>query len=79
MRLELLGFAFTAQHSDARVLEHLIYKYTYFHTHTHTQIVNAFTSIFSLHFFLSFFRFSLSHTHNLSPHFSSFTSCVHWD
>jgi len=27
MRVELLGFAFTAQHSDARVLEHLIYKW----------------------------------------------------
>jgi hypothetical protein len=27
MRLELLGFSFTAQHSDARVLDQLIYKW----------------------------------------------------
>jgi hypothetical protein len=27
LRLELLGHSFTAQHSDARVLEHLIYKW----------------------------------------------------
>ncbi len=27
MRLELLGLSFTAQHSDARVLDQLIYKW----------------------------------------------------
>ena len=27
MRLELLGHSFTAQHSDARVLEQLLYKW----------------------------------------------------
>lgn len=27
MRLELLGTAFTAQHSDARVLDQLLYKW----------------------------------------------------
>ena len=32
MRLELLGTAFTAQHSDARVLDQLIYKWA--HTRT---------------------------------------------
>jgi len=29
MRLEMLGLAFTAQHSDARVLEQLIYKWAH--------------------------------------------------
>ena len=29
MRLELLGTAFTAQHSDCRVLDQLIYKWTH--------------------------------------------------
>ena len=29
MRTEMLGFAFTAQHSDSRVLEQLIYKWTH--------------------------------------------------
>jgi len=29
MRLELLGTAFTAQHSDARVLEQLLYKWSH--------------------------------------------------
>ncbi len=29
MRLEMLGFTFVAQHSDARVLEHLIYKWSH--------------------------------------------------
>ena len=27
MRLEMLGTAFTAQHSDARILEQLVYKW----------------------------------------------------
>ena len=27
MRIEMLGTAFTAQHSDARVQEHLLYKW----------------------------------------------------
>ena len=27
IRLEMLGFSFTAQHSDARVLEHILYKW----------------------------------------------------
>ena len=27
MRVELLGLSFTAQHSDARVLEQLVYKW----------------------------------------------------
>jgi hypothetical protein len=30
MRLELLGFGFTAQHSDARVLDQLIYKWDHY-------------------------------------------------
>lgn len=30
MRLELLGLSFTPQHSDARVLEHLVYKWPHF-------------------------------------------------
>ena len=29
MRLELLGTAFTSQHSDCRVMEQLIYKWTH--------------------------------------------------
>jgi hypothetical protein len=29
MRLELLGLSFTPQHSDARVLDQLIYKWTH--------------------------------------------------
>lgn len=29
MRLEMLGTAFTAQHSDARVLDQLIYKWAH--------------------------------------------------
>ena len=29
MRLEMLGSAFTAQHSDSRVLEHLVYKWAH--------------------------------------------------
>jgi hypothetical protein len=29
MRLEMLGSAFTSQHSDSRVLEHLIYKWSH--------------------------------------------------
>jgi hypothetical protein len=29
MRLEMLGTAFTAQHSDARVLDQLIYKWSH--------------------------------------------------
>ncbi|OQR81671.1 hypothetical protein THRCLA_11522 [Thraustotheca clavata] len=32
MRLEILGTGFTAQHSDARVLDHLIYKWQHFRT-----------------------------------------------
>ncbi|CAK4905500.1 unnamed protein product [Aphanomyces euteiches] len=32
MRLELLGTAFTSQHSDARVLDQLIYKWRHFRT-----------------------------------------------
>jgi hypothetical protein len=34
IRLEMLGFAFTAQHSDARVLEQLLYKW-----HTARQVI----------------------------------------
>jgi hypothetical protein len=30
MRLELVGLSFTAQHSDARVLDQLIYKWKHF-------------------------------------------------
>jgi len=30
LRLELLGLSFTPQHSDARVLDQLIYKWTHF-------------------------------------------------
>ena len=30
MRVELLGTSFTAQHSDARVLDQLIYKWQHF-------------------------------------------------
>ena len=30
MRIELLGFSFTAQHSDARVLDQMIYKWRHF-------------------------------------------------
>ncbi|MCD6338173.1 MAG: glucuronate isomerase [Verrucomicrobia bacterium] len=37
MRLELLGWSFTAQHSDARVLEHIIYKWQ----HTRETIAAA--------------------------------------
>ena len=29
MRVEMLGTAFTAQHSDARVLDQLLYKWTH--------------------------------------------------
>jgi hypothetical protein len=29
MRLEMLGSAFTSQHSDSRVLEHLVYKWSH--------------------------------------------------
>jgi len=29
MRLEMLGTAFTSQHSDARVLDQLLYKWTH--------------------------------------------------
>jgi hypothetical protein len=29
MRLEMLGTAFTAQHSDARVLDQLLYKWSH--------------------------------------------------
>jgi hypothetical protein len=29
MRLELLGTAFTAQHSDSRILEQLVYKWAH--------------------------------------------------
>ena len=29
MRTEMLGFAYTAQHSDSRVLEQLIYKWAH--------------------------------------------------
>jgi len=32
MRLELLGLSFTAQHSDARVLDQLIYKWDHYRT-----------------------------------------------
>ena len=30
LRFELLGLSFTAQHSDARVLDQIIYKWTHF-------------------------------------------------
>ena len=39
MRLELLGLNFTAQHSDARVLEHLVYKWE----HSRTVITDVLT------------------------------------
>jgi hypothetical protein len=37
MRLELLGLSFTAQHSDARVLDQIIYKWE----HSRSIIANA--------------------------------------
>lgn len=43
MRLEMLGPTFVPQHSDARVLEQLIYKWT----HSRRSIANALTKRFS--------------------------------
>ena len=39
MRLELLGLSFTPQHSDARVLEQIIYKFD----HTRRILVTVLT------------------------------------
>jgi hypothetical protein len=46
MRLELLGTAFTAQHSDARVLDQLIYKWAHTRTALAGVIVEKYRDLF---------------------------------
>ncbi len=38
MRVEMLGSAFTSQHSDSRVLEHLVYKWAHSACHNNTTL-----------------------------------------
>jgi hypothetical protein len=45
MRLELLGLSFTAQHSDARVLDQVIYKWTHFRQVLAQVLVDKFTAL----------------------------------
>ena len=42
MRLEMLGLSFTAQHSDCRVIDQLIYKWR----HSRTIIANVLTEYY---------------------------------
>jgi hypothetical protein len=46
MRLELLGTAFTAQHSDARVLDQLIYKWAHTRTILAGVLVEKYRDLF---------------------------------
>ncbi len=45
-RLELLGATFTAQHSDARVLDHLIYKWAHTRTIVADVLVDKYRDLF---------------------------------
>src|SRR5258708_38401749 len=45
MRLELIGLSFTPQHSDARVLDQLIYKWRHFRPVIADVLVNAYSTL----------------------------------
>lgn len=47
MRLELLGTAFTAQHSDARVLDQVIYKWAHTRKIVADVLVDKYTDLFA--------------------------------
>ena len=45
MRVELLGFSFTPQHSDARVLDQIIYKWQHSRRIISHVLVDKYTSL----------------------------------
>lgn len=45
MRVEMLGSAFTAQHSDARVLDHLVYKWSHSRAVIASVLVEEYTKL----------------------------------
>ena len=45
MRLEMLGTAFTAQHSDARVLDQLLYKWKHSREIVRAALVDQYTKL----------------------------------
>ena len=47
MRLELLGTAFTAQHSDARVLDQVIYKWAHTRKIVADVLVDKYAGLFA--------------------------------
>lgn len=47
MRLEILGSGFTAQHSDARVLDQIVYKWKHSRRVIAEVLTEQFTSLFN--------------------------------
>jgi hypothetical protein len=45
MRLELIGLSFTPQHSDARILDQVVYKWRHFRTVLTTVLVQHYTQL----------------------------------
>jgi hypothetical protein len=45
MRVELLGLSFTAQHSDARVLDQIIYKWRHSREVVSRVLIQAYTDL----------------------------------
>jgi hypothetical protein len=45
MRLELIGLSFTSQHSDARVLDQVVYKWRHFRTVLTGVLVDEYTRL----------------------------------
>jgi hypothetical protein len=45
MRVEMLGSAFTSQHSDSRVLEHLVYKWAHSACHNNPTVSSPFLPV----------------------------------